>query len=104
MSEALQKRWHWLMASRELYASYQQCLALCLPDDALLLMGQHVWLLSDPRLQAGALTRATKLYALSESVKQAGLAGQVPPFVELVNWNQVLELLEQQYSLQQTWV
>lgn len=101
MTEAIQKRWHWLMGSGDLYVSYQQCLALCLPDDALLLMGRHVWLLTDPRLQS---VTTVKTYALSESVEQTGLTDQVPPFVELVNWDQVLDLLEQHYPLQQTWV
>lgn len=101
MSESLQQRWHWLMGHRELYASYQQCLALSLPGDAVLFMGRHVWLLTDPRLQDET---AIKLYALSESVEQAGLTRQLPPFVKLVNWNQVLSLLEQHYPLQQTWV
>lgn len=89
------------MGSRGLHASYQQCAALCLPGDAVLLMGRHVWMLQHP---AFAETPPFKLYALAESISAAGLNQALPPHVEIVDWQQVLDLLEREYPLQQTWV
>lgn len=90
------------MGSRGLLATYQRCLSVCLPGDALLLLGRHVWLLNDVGLRLDG--PGIKYYALDISVAEAGLSGSVPESVQVVNWSQVLELLQQRYPLQQTWV
>ncbi len=101
MSEQHQPRWHWLMAGSDLYGCYQRCLALCRTGDGLLLMGRHICLLADTRLQNPPVN--IKIYALKEDIAMAGLKADVPPYVQIVDWNQVLNVLLQQYPLQQTW-
>ncbi len=95
-------RWHWLMGSRGLSASYQQCLRVCRAGDGILLLGQHVYLLADTGLLQPP--ENVSLYALAESVRSAGLMATVPPYIRLLEWSEVMALLERQYPLQQTWV
>lgn len=100
MSE-LRHRWHWLMGDRDLYHGYQQCLAYCRPGDALLLLGQHVYLLADQRFLSVPST--VKLYVLEEALLETGLNDFLTPDSTVINWNQVLNLLIDGYPLQQTW-
>ncbi len=102
MSEQYLARWHWLMACRNLYDSYQQCLALSRPGDGLLFMGKHIYLLVDDRLQPPP--EDISLFGLAEDLQMTGLSGKVPPYVQVVDWAEVLSLLEREYPLQQTWV
>jgi len=102
MSKASLARWQWLMGSRHLYQTYQQSLQLCQSGDALLLMGQHIYLLVDDRLYQPPLN--VDLFVLVDDLKMAGLTAVVPSYVQVIDWQQVINLLAHRYCLQQTWV